>query len=153
LLATERGRIEKGYVRMSHIYFKTIWQPDYEKDPEGVRAKAKGKAQAAWLRLKKGEDFAKVVEEVSEDDSSRSMGGRLSPKARGFLGVDVDKVMDQLKPGEYSAPVESPIGIHVIRRDHMEDQKILDILKDAYKEKKREEIYTALDEQVKVEKF
>lgn len=75
LVATERQRVEKSHIKVAHIFFNTAQQPEFQVDPDGVRKKAETKALAAWQRLQAGEDFAKLVQDCSEDAISRPKGG------------------------------------------------------------------------------
>jgi hypothetical protein len=152
LASTERPRIEQDYERMSHIFFKTAQQPDFARDPDRVRKKAKKKALDAWQRLQKGEDFAKVARECTEDTISRPKGGSLGAVQKGIFGDDTEKVFEGLKPEGYSQPVESPWGFHIIRRDLLTEQDILDILRGEYESTKKRDIYDSIQKSAKIER-
>ena len=77
---------------------------------EAVRARA----QAILARIRKGEDFAKLAKEFSEDTGSAGKGGRLEPFGHGQMDPAFEKVAFALKPGERSEVVESPFGFHII---------------------------------------
>lgn len=77
-------------------------------------AKARARAVAARQRILKGEKFARVAEEVSEDPGSAHSGGDL-----GFFGRDqMDPAFEQavytLPLHKVSEPVETPFGWHII---------------------------------------
>jgi hypothetical protein len=153
LLARERGRIEQGNTRISHIFFNTAQQPDYQTEPDRVREWAKAKAAAAWQRLQKGEDFAKLAGELSEDAISRAKGGSLGCVPKSAFGSGVEAAVQQLKPGAYSRPVESPWGVHIIRREAMGDAEVLEVLGAEYRDKKLQELCASILAQAKVERF
>ena len=78
---------------------------------------AKGRLLAAVARVKKGEPFAVVAKDVSEDNGSAVNGGDVGPETDGFVAPFKDAA-DKLKPGEMTdAPVETQFGYHAIQRD------------------------------------
>lgn len=78
---------------------------------QAVRARA----EALLARIRKGEDFAKVAKESSEDAGSAGKGGRLEPFGHGQMDPAFEKAAFALKPGERSDVVESPFGFHIIQ--------------------------------------
>ena len=153
LVATERQRVEKSHIKVAHIFFNTAQQPEFQVDPDGVRKKAETKALAAWQRLQAGEDFAKLVQDCSEDAISRPKGGQLGCIPRLAFGAAFMLAALSLKPGTYSRPVESPWGFHIACREAMTDQDVLDVLQSEYKDKKIREVYDSVREQAKVERY
>jgi peptidyl-prolyl cis-trans isomerase D len=121
--AKDAARIEKFYadnatrydqkkqVHVRHLLFKA--------DGPGGKDAARKKADAALARLKKGEDFAKVAAEVSEDPNTKGSGGDLGIIREGLLDDAVGKAAMALDPGKLSDPVESPSGFHVLRVDEV----------------------------------
>lgn len=94
-------------VRASHILFRTA--------PGADEAAVKQHATDALGRLKKGEDFAKLAKELSEDTGSGQNGGDL-----GFFPHDavVKPFADAafgLKKGELSDVVQTQFGFHIIK--------------------------------------
>lgn len=142
--AGERPRIERTYARMSHIFFKTAQQPDFEEFPDAVRAKARDKATDAWHRLQKGEDFAKLAGKTSEDFTTRAKGGNLGCIPKDTFGRDVQDACEATKPGECTPPVESPWGYHVIRCERLTDEEIVEILHTEYRNRKEAEISASI---------
>jgi peptidyl-prolyl cis-trans isomerase D len=81
------------------------------------KAAAKARLLAAVARVKKGEPFAAVAQEVSEDTGSAVNGGDVGDRTEGFVAPFKDAA-DKLKPGEMTdAPVETQFGFHAIYRD------------------------------------
>ena len=67
-------------------------------------------------RLKKGESFEKLAEEVSTCPSRRK-GGDLGEFGRGMMVREFEKAAFDLKPGEVSKePVKTEFGYHIIKR-------------------------------------
>jgi peptidyl-prolyl cis-trans isomerase D len=120
--AREPGRVEKFYkenaarydqpkkVRVRHILVKTDGKDD---------AAAKAKIEAAIARLEKGEDFAKVAAEVSEDVNTQKSGGDLGVITAGQVDPAFASAAMALEPGKISGPVKTPAGWHVIKVDEV----------------------------------
>ena len=132
LVRSERPRLEREYVKCSHVFINTFQNPDFENDPEGVRREARARATAACERIRKGEAFEAVAREVSDDAASKPNGGLLGCIQRNLFGKEFAQAVEALKSGEIGKPVESPYGFHVIRRDLLSDADLLDILKDDF---------------------
>lgn len=66
-------------------------------------------------RIQKGEDFAKLAKEFSEDVSSAERGGDLGYAKRGMMVAPFEGAALKLKPGEMSDIVESEFGLHLIQ--------------------------------------
>lgn len=82
-----------------------------------AKEKARAKAEGLLARLKKGEDFAKLAVESSEDSSSAPKGGEIGTISPGGSVDAFEKAAFALKAGELSDVVESPYGFHIIRVD------------------------------------
>jgi parvulin-like peptidyl-prolyl isomerase len=76
-------------------------------------------AQAALQRLDAGEEFALVASGVSTDTFTAANGGEIGWLLEGDLasqyGPAVEEAAFSLNPGEYSQPISSTFGIHIIR--------------------------------------
>jgi peptidyl-prolyl cis-trans isomerase C len=87
--------------------------------PEGagpdVKKAARAKAEAALARVRKGEDFAAVAREVSEDPGSAPRGGDLGAFGKGQMVPPFEQAAFALPAGQISGLVESPFGFHVIK--------------------------------------
>ena len=70
-------------------------------------------------KLDGGSDFVKVAKSLSEDPSAKTNEGSLgyfsSPFPNGFY--DFETAAYGLKKGEYSDPVRTPLGYHIVRLD------------------------------------
>ena len=83
-------------------------------------ATALAKARTVYDRARKGEDFAALAREFSDDAASASSGGDLGWALRGdFVGPFGDAVWD-MKPGQIREPVRTEFGWHVIRLEEAE---------------------------------
>jgi peptidyl-prolyl cis-trans isomerase C len=88
---------------------------------EKASAAAKAKIEAIIVRLKKGEDFATVAKETTEDPSGKANGGDLGYFTKEQMVPEFADVAFKLKKGEISGPVHTQFGWHVIK---VEDTRI-----------------------------
>jgi peptidyl-prolyl cis-trans isomerase C len=98
---------EQAHVR--HILIKPASESAADKKV------AKDKAEALLARVKKGEDFAKLATENSDDPGTKPRGGDLSFISRGQTVEPFEKAAFALKPNETSPVVETEFGYHVIQ--------------------------------------
>jgi peptidyl-prolyl cis-trans isomerase SurA len=73
------------------------------------------RAEQLRERLGNGADFAETARANSEDVGSAANGGDLGWMNPGQTVPEFEKAMNALKPGELSAPVKSPFGVHLIQ--------------------------------------
>jgi peptidyl-prolyl cis-trans isomerase C len=83
---------------------------------EQADAAARGRAAEAARRLKAGEDFAKLVAEFS-DDTSKAKGGDLGWVRSGLLLEELETATATLKPGQFTEPIKTKYGYHILRVD------------------------------------
>jgi len=101
-------------IRARHILFRA--DPKDEK----AQAEAQARAQAALERLKKGEDFATVAGELTEDPSGKENGGDLDYFSKDQMVPEFANVAFQMYPGQMSNPVRTQFGWHIIK---LEDRR------------------------------
>ena len=75
---------------------------------------AKAKIDEIKARLAKGEDFAALAKEFSQDIGSAATGGDLLRRSRRVRPA-FEEALYALKQGEVSAPVKTPYGYHLIK--------------------------------------
>ncbi len=80
-----------------------------------ILLKTYAEAETVVERLKKGEDFAKIAQDVSQDPGSKETGGDLGWTRRGQFVPEFENVAFALKPGDISTPVTSTFGVHIIQ--------------------------------------
>lgn len=78
-------------------------------------AQAKAKAEEIQARLAKGEDFATLAKEFSQDPGSARNGGDLGFAGEGVYDPDFEKALYALKQDEVSTPVKTQFGWHLIK--------------------------------------
>jgi peptidyl-prolyl cis-trans isomerase C len=101
-------------VRARHILFRA--DPKDEK----AQAEAQARAQAAMERIKKGEDFAGLATELSEDPSGKENGGDLDYFTKDQMVPEFANIAFQMHPGQVSNPVRTQFGWHIIK---LEDRR------------------------------
>jgi len=97
-------------VTASHILIKA--DPD---KGSAAEAEARQKAEALFARLKKGEDFAKLANENTEDPSGKGSGGQLPPFGRGQMVPEFEQAVFDMKPGEIRGPIKTQFGYHIVK--------------------------------------
>ena len=108
-------------VRASHILLAV----PQDAKPETVQEKEKA-AKAVLDRVKKGEDFAKVAEEVSDDPSAKQNKGDLDFFSRDQMVPEFADAAFKLKQDEVSsAPVRSQFGYHIIKLTGRKDAETI----------------------------
>ncbi len=83
---------------------------------EAARAAALAKIEAARARIAAGEPFEEVAKALSEGPSA-GRGGDLGTFRPGAMEAAFDAAVRALEPGRVSEPVETRVGIHLIRLD------------------------------------
>ena len=77
---------------------------------------AKKKIDELYSRLRKGENWDRLVAQFSEDAGSAANGGELPPFGTGRMIPSFEEVAFKMqKPGEIAGPVQTPYGWHVIK--------------------------------------
>jgi parvulin-like peptidyl-prolyl isomerase len=66
------------------------------------------------LLLKKEKTFAQLAKEHSDDDRSRALGGDLGWFTQVRMPADFIDAVEQLKIGQFSEPVQTQLGWHII---------------------------------------
>ncbi len=105
----QMGNEEEVHAR--HILFR-VANPNDEKESKAAEEKAK----AVIARLAKGEDFAKIANELTEDPSGRKDGGDLGYFTKDQMVPEFAAIAFALDKGKYSAqPVRTQFGWHVVK--------------------------------------
>ncbi|HVF92401.1 MAG TPA: peptidylprolyl isomerase [Blastocatellia bacterium] len=159
-----KGEFEE--VRARHILFSTTPGgpgPEGAPAPKGMsKDEARKKAEATLERIRKGEDFAALAKQLSDDTGSKAEGGLVAMDesgsdsskyfGKGMMVPQFEQAAFALKPGEVSGVVESDFGYHIIKVEDKRTapvteerikQTITDKLKKEKLEKRIEEITAA----------
>ena len=120
-----------GDIEARHILISPNTKDDMsDEEKEEAEKKAKKEAENIIKKLDKGEKFADLAKEYSDDEGTASKGGKLTVT----YGSVVDEFWEgctELKDGEYSKePVKSEYGYHIIYRIKQKEKPSLDKVKD-----------------------
>jgi peptidyl-prolyl cis-trans isomerase C len=92
--------------------------------PPETDKKAKDRAQAVLAKAKKGEDFALLAAQNSED-TTKDRGGDLGYFERGRMVKSFEEAAFKLKVGEISDLVRTQFGYHIIKMEARQEAKSL----------------------------
>jgi|SoiMethySBSTD1v2_1073268.scaffolds.fasta_scaffold07905_4 parvulin-like peptidyl-prolyl isomerase len=105
--------------RISASHILVAYQGATRAAPTVTRSKAEAKQRAEKLlaRARKGDDFAGLARENSDDPTAKARGGDLGSFSRTMMVKPFADAAFGLKPGEVSSVVvETQFGFHVIKR-------------------------------------
>lgn len=85
-----------------------------DKSDEAAVSAAKARAEALVQRLRKGEAFARLAADFSQDAATAKQGGDLGWLDRGVLNKAVEDALFALQPGAVSEPVQAVDGFHIL---------------------------------------
>ncbi len=100
---------EEKEVHARHILFRVAAGDDK------ASKEAEDKVKAVIVRLNKGEDFAKLATELTEDPSGKANGGDLGYFSKEQMVPEFSDVAFSLDNGKISGPVKTQFGWHVIK--------------------------------------
>ncbi|MEK7253150.1 MAG: peptidylprolyl isomerase, partial [Bacteroidota bacterium] len=118
LMVVHGRRPARGEVEVAHILIR----PDKAPDP----VKAKMKADSIYNQLKAGGNFEEFAKKYSDDKITAPKGGYL-----GFFGINrYEKAFEDgsfalQKDGDFSAPVQTSAGWHILKRISKKDNETL----------------------------
>jgi peptidyl-prolyl cis-trans isomerase D len=112
-------------------------------------AQAKAKVEEIQQRLAKGEDFAALAKEVSQDPGSSAKGGDLGYAGKGVYDPAFEDALYALNKDQVSPPVRTQFGWHLIKLLGVEAPSVPTFA--SLKEKLTTDLKSALVEQKFVE--
>ena len=121
-----------GDISASHILIK----PEYDdnasdEEKKETEKKALKEAKEVIAKLKKGEDFAELAKEYSDDSSNSKSGGKLADFNHGQMVEAFEDAAKELKVGSYTTtPVKTEFGYHIILKTAQKDKPALKEVKD-----------------------
>lgn len=110
--AYESKKAEYSELKASHVLFKAKTDEEFTAATE--------KAQKLREELVKGADFSKKAEALSDDPSAKGEKGNkgdLGWFKSGQMVKSFEDAANALKEGEFSQPVRTNFGVHIIRLD------------------------------------
>ena len=146
LLKVHGRRPARGEMEVAHILIRKDKNPDL--------IKARKKADEAHDKLEAGEDYDTVAKAYSEDKVTSNKGGYL-----GFFGINrYEKAFEEAaftlaKDGDFTKPIETSIGWHIIKRINLKQGQTYQQMKAALQNKVKQDARHTLARQVMVEKI
>ena len=140
-------------VHARHILFRAPAGDD------AAGKEAEAKIKAVIERLKKGEDFAKIATELTEDPSGKANGGDLGYFTKEQMVPEFADVAFKLDKGAISDPVKTQFGWHVIKTEDKRAKpapsfdEVKGQIETFVQRKAQAELVTKLREAAKVERF
>jgi peptidyl-prolyl cis-trans isomerase C len=131
-------------------------KPEEEVRARHILVESEPDAQAALKRVKAGEDFAKVANEMSKDPGSK--GGELGWFTKERMVPEFADAAFKMQPGQISDPVKSQFGWHIIQVEERRQKQFpsLDQVRDQVTryvvQKSQSELILKLREAAKVER-
>lgn len=141
-------------VRARHILIRV---PDANDEKAGKEAEAK--AKAALARVQKGEDFAAVAKELTDDPPGKIDGGDLGYFTKDQMVPEFSEIAFKLDKGQVSEPVKTPFGWHIIKvedkrkRQAPEFDSVRDQIEAFVTRKAQIELLTKLRTEAKIERL
>jgi len=139
-LLEKRGKAAAPGVQQTHVRHILL------RAREGVSdADARDRLQRLRTRIAAGADFAEAAR-INSEDASASKGGDLGWVAAGDTVPEFERVMNQLKDGEVSQPVQTPFGWHLVqvierRSDELSEERKRANARQAIRARKADEAY------------
>lgn len=129
ILKVTDKRPARGTMKAAHLMVAANKQTD----DADVIEKARAKANELYAKLAAGEKFEDLVRAYSDDPSSASNGGVLPLFGTGattrMIPEFEEAAFSLSKDGEFSKPIQSDFGFHIIRRIELTPLKSFDDLK------------------------
>ncbi|WP_191601046.1 peptidylprolyl isomerase [Marinomonas algicola] len=99
--------------------------------PNAIRSVSQAQefAENLYRRLEKGEDFATLAKEYSEDEGSALKGGDLDWVAPGAMVPPFEQTMNQTFVGRFSRPFRTNFGWHIVQVDGRRSADVSDKVK------------------------
>ena len=141
-------------VHARHILFRVANPAD-----EKASKEAEDKVKAVIERIKKGEDFAKLANELTEDPSGRKDGGDLGYFTKDQMVPEFSAVAFKLDKGNISDPIKTQFGWHVLKvedkrkKQPPEFDKVKGQLETYVERKAQVELVNKLRAQAKIERL
>lgn len=103
-------RDNRGQVEVGHIMIAKKNTENQDQNPEQ-------RINDIYAKLQQGEDFETLAKQFSEDKSSSQKGGKLQPFSSGQLSSKAfeDAAFGLEKVGDYTKPIETDFGWHIIK--------------------------------------
>ena len=102
------------FVRKEQVFLRQILISTEGKTPEQAAA-AEKRAKDLAARARKGEKFAELAKQYSDDETTKDNYGELPPYTRGQLRKDLEDIVFKEKKGYVTDPIKLPNGFLILR--------------------------------------
>lgn len=131
LIYVSERRPARGKMRAAHIMVETANLTDEE-----VLKQKEQKAREIYGKLKNGGDFEKLAAEYSDDRRSAAQRGELPVFSTGQMVQNFEDAVYALPmDGDFSEPVQTAYGWHIIKRLELMPLATFEQIKDEYNER------------------
>lgn len=143
-------------VRAAHILISTLDKATQQPVSAEKKKEKEKLARDLKARAEKGDDFAKLAEEFSEDPGSKDKGGEYT-FARGEMVPEFETAAFSMKTNQISDVVETRYGFHVIKTlqkiapEKIEFEKVLPDLKEGLAQQEAQKQLPAFFEKLQKE--
>ncbi len=110
-----KGAISDGLVKGIYDDKVKMIPAEDEVEARHILVDSEDKAKEVLEKIGKGEDFAKLAEEYSNDPGSKADGGKLGYFSKGQMVKEFEDAAFALRKGEVSKPVQTKFGWHIIK--------------------------------------
>lgn len=104
-------------IKLAHILLKIAPSPEAE-------SRARELSDSLYAVLLAGGEFEELASDFSQDQGTAKRGGLLGWSVRGDFVPEFEEAAFSLEPGEFSPPVKSRFGFHIIRLNERQGEKI-----------------------------
>ncbi len=122
ILKVTDKRKSRGTIRTAHIMVAASKSSSEEEKQNALK-----KINEIYEKLKKGESFESLAKEHSDDPGSSQKGGELPAFGSGtttrMVPAFEDAAFALLKDGDFSMPIQTDYGYHIIKRIEWKDVK------------------------------
>jgi parvulin-like peptidyl-prolyl isomerase len=105
---------KKEYVREEQAFLSQILISTEGKTPEQTAAADK-KAKDLVARAKKGDKFADLARDNSDDTETAKNGGYIGAMKRGLMDKPIEDMVFKMKKGEVTDPIKRPQGLLILK--------------------------------------
>jgi peptidyl-prolyl cis-trans isomerase C len=143
-------------VRAAHILISTVNNETQQPVSAEVKKEKEQLAKKLKERAEKGEDFAKLAKEFSEDPGSKDKGGEYK-FSKGKMVPEFETAAFSLKTNQISDIVETRFGFHIIKTlekfpaEKLDFAKVLPDLKEGLTQQEAQKQIPAYFEKIKKE--
>lgn len=111
--------------KMRKLYDDSIkaMKPETEIKARHILVPTEAEAKEVAAKLKAGEDFAKLAQELSKDPGSGKEGGDLGWFTTDRMVPEFSEAASKLKAGQVSDPVKTQFGWHIIKVEDVREKK------------------------------